>query len=485
MKDFILFLPELYLILTAVGLVLGEVGYHGERVRMILGTALLSVGGAAVQLLLNYSVGAGRYGHENFVNDGFALFLKILLLASAAIALFSDRKSHEVSLEHRTEHAALILGATSIGMLLVSAVNWIWILALLFAVQILGSLLFAMKKMDLKAIEAAFKGSLSSIYSLILLSLGVILFYGVTGEFDLYRIHEKIIENGVPIRLYATGFSLIAVAIGFFGTYFPSQLWAKDAYEGASLPSTAFASTLFRITSFGTLIRVMVVQFSKESETKGFWVPITDVNWTPILATIAGATLILSALYVFHQRGTRKLFSGVVIFQSGFYLLGLLALDQVGFASILFGLASEVFMVGGLFASLSYFEDRRDEVETRGSISRAVPEGVALLLFIICVIGLPPFPGFIAKFALAGSAARHHWNGLALVALFSLVLVSISVFRWIYPWISALRYRNESFPLSWSHRFLLVGLVIPLLLISVFAESMLNWVGSSVSFLQW
>ena len=39
MKDFILFLPEIYLILTAVGLILGEVGYHGERVRMILATA--------------------------------------------------------------------------------------------------------------------------------------------------------------------------------------------------------------------------------------------------------------------------------------------------------------------------------------------------------------------------------------------------------------------------------------------------------------
>jgi NADH:ubiquinone oxidoreductase subunit 2 (subunit N) len=92
-KDIVLFLPEIYLILTAIGLVLGEVGYQGERVRMILSTALLAVGGAFLQLVLNYVAGASRYGHVGFVNDGFGLFLKVLLLVSACIALLAERKS--------------------------------------------------------------------------------------------------------------------------------------------------------------------------------------------------------------------------------------------------------------------------------------------------------------------------------------------------------------------------------------------------------
>lgn len=485
MKDLILFLPELYLILTAIGLILGEVGYHGERVRMIMSTALLSVGGALVQLLLNYMAGAGRYGHGSFVNDGFGLFLKILLLVSAAIALLADRKSHEVSLDSRTEHATMILGTAALGMLAVSAVHWIWILLLLFAVQVLGSMMFAMKKFDRRAIEAAFKGNFLAIYATILLALAVVLFYSVTGEFDLYRIHAAILERGVPPRIFATGFSLIVLAMGFFGTYFPAQLWAKDAYEGASLPSTAFASCLFRITSFGVLVRVLVIQFSKETENKGFWEPITAIGWTPVIATIAGVTLLMSALYSFRQTDTRKLLAGVLVLQSGFYLLGILSLDQVGFASILFGLATEVVVVGGLFSALSFFEDRRDEVANRGLLSRSVPEGVALLLFLIAVIGLPPLPGFIAKFTLISSAARHHWNGLVAVALLSLILLSIAVFRWVYPWISELRHRNENFSISWSHRFLVLGLLVPLALLSIFTEPMLNWVGSSVGFNLW
>lgn len=165
--------------------------------------------------------------------------------------------------------------------------------------------------------------------------------------------------------------------------------------------------------------------------------------------------------------------------------MGILSLDQVGFASILFGLATEVFMIGGLFASLSFFEDRSDGKGIRGELSRSVPEGIALLFFLICVIGLPPLPGFIAKFALISSAARHHWNGLVLISLLSLVLVSVAVFRWIYPWVCELRHKNEGFSLSWSHRLLLMTLVLPLVLISIFAEPMMVWVGSSVSFLQW
>ncbi|MBC7387295.1 MAG: hypothetical protein H7301_14175 [Cryobacterium sp.] len=485
MKDVALFLPEIYLALTAIGLVLGEVGYQGERTRVILATAMLSVIGALLQLLLNYALGAGRYGSLNFVNDGFALFLKALLLCSAGIGLLADRKSQEVSIENRTEHAALILGVTALGMLLCSAVNWIWILVLLFSVQILGSLIFALKKIDFRAIEAAFKGSLSSIYAVFFLSIGVLLFYSITGEFDIYRIHSALVAQSPVPRIYAVGFSLIVVGLGFFGTYFPSQLWAKDAYEGASLPATAFASCLFRLTSFGVLIRVIVIQFAKETEIPGYWEPISTMDWTPVIATIAATTLLMSALYVFRQKKTRKLFSGILIFQSGFYLLGLLALDQVGFASILFGLGTEIFMVGGLFGALTFFEDRRDELNPKGQLSRSVPEGIALLLFMICVIGMPPLPGFIAKFALVSSAARHHWNGLVAIALLSLVLVGTAVFRWVYPWVYELRYKNENFPVSWSHRALILGLLVPLLMISVFAESMLNWVGSSVAFSIW
>lgn len=485
MKDFILFLPEFYLIVAAIGLILGEVGYHGERIRMILSTALLAVGGAALQLFLNYAAGPSRYGHSNFVNDGFGLFLKTLLLAAAGIALFADRKSHEVSLESRTEHATLILGATALGMLAVSAVHWIWILLLLFSVQTFGTLMFAMKKFDRRSIESAFKGSFLATYATLLLAVAVLLFYSVTGEFDLYRIHAAIAERGIPARIFATGFSLIVLAMGFFGTFFPAQLWAKDAYEGASLPSTAFASCLFRISSFGVLLRVLVVQFAKEGENPGFWEPITAVGWTPVVATIAGMTLIMSALYAFRQAQTRKLLAGVLVLQSGFYLLGLLSLDQVGFASILFGLATEVIVIGGLFSALSYFEDRRDEVENRGQLSRSVPEGVALLLFLVAIVGLPPLPGFIAKFMLISSAARHQWNGLVFIALLSLILTAVAVFRWTYPWVSELRHRNEGFSISWSHRVFVLGLLVPLALLTFFTEPMLKWVGASVAFNLW
>jgi NADH-quinone oxidoreductase subunit N len=484
-KEVMLFLPELYLVLAAIGLILGEVGYHGERVRMILSTALLSVAGAAFQLILNYSAGAGRYGHGNFVNDGFGLFLKILLLLSAGIALLAERKSHEISLDSRTEHATLILGTTAFGMLAVSTVHWIWIIVLLFFIQILGSLTFAMKKFDRRAIEAAFKGSFLAIYATFFLVAAALLFYRATGEFDLYRIHAALLQGAVPDRVFATGFSLIVLGLGFSGTYFPAQLWAKDAYEGAALPTTAYASCLFRLSSFGVLIRVLVIQFSKESAEKGFWEPITAIGWTPVIATLAGVTLIMSALYVFRQTDTRKLLAGVLVLQSGFYLLGILSLDQVGFASVLFGLATEVVVVGGLFSSLAFFEDRRDAGENRGHLSRSVPEGIALLLFLIAVIGLPPLPGFIAKFTLISSAARHHWNGLVSIAFLSLILMSIAAFRWVYPWISELRHRNEGFSISWSHRFLVLGLLVPLALLSVFAEPMLNWVGSSVAFNLW
>ena len=49
-------------------------------------------------------------------------------------------------------------------------------------------------------------------------------------------------------------------------------------------------------------------------------------------------------------------------------------------------------------------------------LGRAVPECICLVLFLLCLIGLPPMPGFIGKFALIGAVVRHQWPVLAIAA---------------------------------------------------------------------
>ena len=115
--------------------------------------------------------------------------------------------------------------------------------------------------------------------------------------------------------------------------------------------------------------------------------------------------------------------------------MGLLVLDQVGVAALLYNLVVDLFALMGTFYVLAFFFDelKSDQLDAlRGMLGRAVPECICLVLFLLCLIGLPPLPGFIGKFALIGAVVRHQWPVLATIAILSMTLSTVAVARLAY-----------------------------------------------------
>jgi len=130
---------------------------------------------------------------------------------------------------------------------------------------------------------------------------------------------------------------------------------------------------------------------------------------------------------------------------------------------------------------------------------KAVPECISLVLFLLCLVGIPPMPGFLGKFTLIGVVIRHNQLALAAAAIFSMGVSTVAISRLAYSLVGGFRMPTSSVGdegisgggvgeiyLSSSRRnAFLASLLIPMFVIGVFAEFFLNWAGRSLGFIFW
>jgi NADH:ubiquinone oxidoreductase subunit 2 (subunit N) len=123
-------------------------------------------------------------------------------------------------------------------------------------------------------------------------------------------------------------------------------------------------------------------------------------------------------------------------------------------------------------------------------LARAVPESICLVLFLLCLVGIPPMPGFLGKFTLIGIVTRHNQLVLAATAIFSMALSTVSISRLAYSLVGDFRMPTPDVghatrTHSPRRNAFLATVLVPMLVIGVFAEFFLNWAGRSLGFIFW
>ncbi len=192
------------------------------------------------------------------------------------------------------------------------------------------------------------------------------------------------------------------------------------------------------------------------------------------------------------QGNVKRLIGCLGLVRAGHLLLGLLVLDEVGVAAVLYNLVLDAFALSGAFFVLSHLLSRAgtEELDRLGGIfHRAMPECIFLFLFLASIVGLPPLPGFIGKFTLIGAAVRHSQFFLAALALGSAALSVAAVAKLAYSLVGSnpswQGVGDTSQTISRAERGFLVALMTPLILLGVFADTVLGWAGRSLRFILW
>ncbi|MCM2278031.1 MAG: NADH-quinone oxidoreductase subunit N [Oligoflexia bacterium] len=489
MSDFILILPEICLLLTLIFVIVAEITYHGEQVRWVKATALVGLGAALVQTVVAYQYGPIQVFHQAFAVDGLSLFFKLFFITLAALALIASAHTREIPRSRQAEYCALVIAST-LGMCVASSASDLLLafLSLQF-VNILAFFIAGYGKRSLHSIEAAVKYMITSAVGGALLLYGLALLFSVTHTMNVYEIHRALVAAPLSAEHTLAILMLVLLSFSFQLGAFPMYFWMPDVIEGAPTPASGFLSLSVRAVGLAVALRFLIAIFAQPGSAEGQWQVLGSVDWTNIVALISAASMLIGSLLALRQEGAKRLIGNLLIAQTGFLLLGLLVLDQIGVAAVFYNLVIELFSLIGIFYVLAYLleEFKTDRLTgLRGMMGKAVPESICLVLFLLTLIGIPPMPGFIGKFTLIGAAVRHDRLSLAVVAILSMTLSTVGVARLAYSLAGDLR-MTVAFPAASSvkRQLFLAALIGPIVLFGVFAEHILNWAGKSVSFILW
>jgi formate hydrogenlyase subunit 3/multisubunit Na+/H+ antiporter MnhD subunit len=263
-------------------------------------------------------------------------------------------------------------------------------------------------------LAAAFKYMMATVVasSFFLLSTGLL--YYVTGTLSIDTLIATKSDVTGPIGTAALLLLLACLVIEL--KPFPANGWGLDVYETAPRGVASIISVGVSAGVFFSLVKLL---------------PLFE-DQLPILAISGGATFLCSNLIGLKQSNIQRLLGYSSIGQMGL-LLGLALLHQVGAVDLI------PLVVGGLFlnhllakAGLFWIASvihQRDVDETVGIAGRPLLAAL-LTLFLVAIAGLPPFPGFWAKWALVmqlTSAAKLPWVALILCGS---LLEAAYMFRW-------------------------------------------------------
>jgi NADH-quinone oxidoreductase subunit N len=326
----------------------------------------------------------------------------------------------------------------------------------------------------------------------------VAVLFSVSGTLDIYSIPSSVGAQPAAYRSSLLIMVLLFLSLSFYLGMFPMHLWMPDVMQGVPLPTAAFLSLGLPAVGFSVLLRLLLVVFSaKGTEGHVAWPFYGEGGWSEVLALASGTTMLAGALVAMRQASAKRMMAGLVASHLGLLLMGALVLNADGISAVVFNLTAQLFALVGVFCSLSFLYDRlgTDRLEHfRGVLYRAIPECVCLILFLACFVGFPPFPGFLGRFLLIGAAVHEHWYVLAIVATISTV-VSIAAFLRLATSLAGPipdgRVRGfaaasgTAAATATGQRAFLTLLLLPLIFLTLFAHSALQWVHQALQFQLW
>ncbi|MFA6020266.1 MAG: proton-conducting transporter membrane subunit, partial [Rhodospirillales bacterium] len=228
-------LPEIFLALAAMAMLMLGVFAKGEekpRLFFYAGAVLLVVT-AALAYLVTPKGGATIHAFDGlFIQDGFARFMKLMVLGASAFTLAMARAWFEREKLARFEYPVLIMFA-ALGMCMMISANDLMSLYLGLELQSLSLYVVAAYHRDnARSTEAGLKYFMLGALASGLLLFGMSLVYGYAGATGFDAIATVLEHGHAPIGVQI-GLAFILAGLAFKVAAVPFHMWTPDVYEGA------------------------------------------------------------------------------------------------------------------------------------------------------------------------------------------------------------------------------------------------------------
>jgi NADH-quinone oxidoreductase subunit N len=415
--DLMVIAPELVVLATALLVMVVDLFIASEQKSRL---AWLSLVGVVVAAGLAYYIwdGSDPALQDMLVADGYALFLNLVILAAAALAiLFSVDYARRTGLAQGEYYTLLLLSTTGM-MLMAAAINLMTIFLALEILSIALYVLVGLNRAERRSGEAALKYFLLGAFASGFLLYGMALVYGQAGTMALAGVREAVrAAQGVP-ALLAVGLGLMIVGFGFKVALVPFQMWTPDVYQGAPTSVTGFMSVGAKVAGFAALGRVVLYSFGR-----------LYLNWVWVLAVLAALTMTVGNLAALRQTNLKRMLAYSSIAHAGYILVGVAAGNTLGTSGMLFYLfayaftnvaAFAVVIAVGRFAGSSGGGETVDDFA--GLAHRQAGLAAVMALFMLSLAGVPPLAGFLGKLYVFGAAVEANLAWLAILGVINSVI---------------------------------------------------------------
>ena len=246
------------------------------------------------------------------------------------------------------------------------------------------------------------------------------LIYAATGTVNMAELSQRIPELSDGVR---TGFSLLLILVfGIKAGLFPLFFWLPDSYPTAPGAITAVVAGLLTKVGVYAIIRTQTLLFPPDAQQGSF------------LLVLAGLTMVVGVLGALAQDDLRRMLSFHIVSHIGYMIFGLALFTLAGIAGAVFYVVHHIVVKTALFLVAGLVERRAgsDRLSRIGGLVRSAPMiAVLFALPALSIAGLPPFSGFVGKFALVGSGIESdEWAIVAVSLLVSLLTMYVMVRIW-------------------------------------------------------
>lgn len=420
--------PEITLLVTALVVLVFGLFLAKERRSGLAWVSLAGVLGAAVLTHYLWEGLAQPAVQDMFVADRYALFLKLAILAAAALAILFSVEYVERSGLAQVEYYALLLLSAAGMLLMTGAANLITIFLALEILSIALYVLVGLNRAEQRSAAASLKYLLLGAFASAFLLYGMALVYGQAGTTSLAGIRDVVGPQDAqqpPLLLVGLGF--VVVGLGFKVALVPFHLWTPDVYVGAPTSVTAFMSVGAKAAGFAALGRLALYAFGG-----------AQGDWQWLLAALAALTMTVGNLAALRQTNLKRLLAYSGIVQAGYVLVGLSAANELGTAGALFYLLAYAFTnvaaFGVVIAVARWYgvDTRGETLESFSGLAERRPWLAAVMaLLLLSLAGLPPLAGFMAKLYVFAAAVRGGLTWLAIVGVINSAIAAYYYLRLI------------------------------------------------------
>ena len=407
--------PELILIVSAL-LMLVWGAFQSRATVLFTIAAVAALIAAAVAAILGPT---GRAFSGGLIVDAGAVFGKVVIYLTSAVAIPLGERWFARRGMARFEFPVLVLlAALGMGMM-VSADDLISLYVSIELQSLALYILAAFHKDNEKSAEAGLKYFVLGALSSGILLYGASLVYGFAGS-TRFEVIATAMSHGAGLGALF-GLIFVICGVAFKVSAAPFHMWTPDVYEGAPTPVVGFFAGAPKLAAMVLLARLLTQSFGGAVE-----------QWRQVLVVMALLSVAVGAFAGLAQSNLKRLWAYSSIASIGYALVGLAAGGAAGIQSMLVYMVLYVVDVTGFFACLAALSRGGRPMETLADFAGLARErpalGMAMTVFSLSALGLPPMSGLWGKYYVFKAAAG---AGLAWVAVAALLGSVVAAFYYL------------------------------------------------------